>query len=91
MRAAQTIPGWATSISPGPADEASQTVTFSVTNDNPGLFAAQPAIAPNGTLTYTPTLLALGAATVTVRAIDGGTADGGSDTSSPQTFTISIV
>jgi hypothetical protein len=89
---AQTIPAWATSISPGPADEASQAVTFSVTADNPGLFAAQPAIAANGTLTYTPNPLALGTATVTVRAIDnGGTANGGSDTSSPQTFTITIL
>ena len=87
----QTIPAWATSISPGPADEASQTVTFIVTNDNPGLFASQPAIAPNGTLTYTAGLFP-GAATVTVRAIDnGGTANGGSDTSGPQTFTISIL
>jgi HD domain len=89
---AQTILGWATGISAGPADEFSQTVTFVVTNDNPGLFAIQPAIAPNGRLTYTPALLALGTATVTVRAIDnGGTADGGSDTSAPQTFTITIL
>jgi hypothetical protein len=89
---AQTIPGWATNIVPGPADESSQSVTFTVTNDNPGLFAVQPAIAPNGTLTYTPTLLAIGSATVTVRVTDdGGTANGGSDTSSPQTFTIAII
>jgi hypothetical protein len=88
---ARTIPAWATSVSPGP-DEASQTVAFSVTTDKPGLFAAQPAIAPNGTLTYTPALLALGTATVTVRAIDnGGSANGGSDASSPQTFTITIL
>jgi hypothetical protein len=89
---AQTVPGWATAITPGPADEASQSVTFTVSNDNPGLFAVQPALAPNGTLTYTPTLLALGSATVTVRAVDnGGTADGGSDTSILQTFTITIL
>jgi large repetitive protein len=89
---AQSISGWATGISPGPADESVQTVSFVVTVDNPGLFAVQPAVAPNGTLTYTPNFLALGAATVTVRAVDtGGTGNGGSDTSPPQTFTITIL
>jgi large repetitive protein len=89
---AQSVPGWATGIASGPANESSQTVSFAVTNDNPGLFAAQPALAPNGTLTYTPVLLAVGTATVTVRAVDdGGTANGGSDTSPPQTFTITIL
>jgi large repetitive protein len=92
LAGAQSVAAWATSIQAGPADESSQSVTFSVTNDNPGLFAAQPAVAPNGTLTYTPTLLAIGSATVTVRAVDdGGTANGGSDTSPPQTFTITII
>ena len=92
LAGAQTVAGWATSIQPGPGDESSQGVTFAVTNDNPGLFAAQPAVAPDGTLTFTPTLLAIGSATVTVRAVDnGGTANGGSDTSAPQTFVISII
>jgi hypothetical protein len=89
---AQSVPGWATGISPGPPDESSQSVSFTVTNNNPGLFAVQPTVAPNGTLTYTPTLLAVGTATVTVRVVDsGGTANGGIDTSSPQTFTITIL
>jgi large repetitive protein len=88
----QTVPGWATAMTPGPTDESSQTLTFAVTNDNPGLFATQPAIAANGTLTYEPNLLALGAASVTVRLLDnGGTASGGVDTSPPQTFTITIL
>jgi hypothetical protein len=92
LAGAQSIAGWASSIQPGPADEAPQSVTFIVTNDNSGLFAAQPAVAANGTLTFTPTLLAIGSATVTVRVVDnGGTASGGSDTSPPQTFTISII
>ena len=88
----QTVPGWAAGITGGPADESSQNVTFVVTNDNPGLFTVQPAIAPNGTLTYTAPLLATGVATVTVRIVDnGGTANGGSDTSAPQTFTITLL
>jgi large repetitive protein len=87
-----SVAGWASNIQPGPADESSQNVTFVVTNSNPGLFAAQPAVAPNGTLTFTTTLLAIGSATVTVRAVDnGGTANGGSDTSPPQTFTITVI
>ena len=89
---AQSVPGWATAISPGPSDEAAQTVTFIVSASNPGLFNVQPAVAPNGTLTFTPNALALGSATVTVRAVDsGGSASGGSDTSAPQTFTITIL
>jgi uncharacterized repeat protein (TIGR01451 family) len=86
---AQTVPNWATAISAGPADEAGQTVTFTVSASNPGLFTAQPAVAPNGTLTFTPKALALGTATVTVRAVDNG--GGGSDTSPAQTFTITIL
>lgn len=88
---AQTIAGWATGISPGPATEAGQTVSFLVTNDNEGLFSEQPVIAANGTLTYTPAPNTSGSASVTVRARDdGGTAAGGSDTSAPQTLTIVV-
>jgi hypothetical protein len=87
----QTVTGWATGITPGPADETGQTVSFLVSADNVGLFSVQPAIAPNGTLTYTPAADANGSATVTVRLQDnGGTANGGQDTSGPQTFTITI-
>src|SRR6185369_14980228 len=42
--------------------EANQTVQFIVSNTNPGLFAAQPAISPDGTLTYTPAPNACGTA-----------------------------
>ncbi|HEX8169722.1 MAG TPA: Ig-like domain-containing protein [Thermoanaerobaculia bacterium] len=88
---AQTYPGWVSSISAGPADEAGQSVTFTVTNDNPSLFSVQPAVAPNGTLTYAAAPNAYGIAHVTVVAHDnGGTANGGSDTSAPQTSTISV-
>jgi hypothetical protein len=86
----QTVANWATSISAGPANESSQTVTFLVTPDLPALFTAAPAISPTGTLTYTPGATA-GTATVTVRIKDnGGTLNGGVDTSAPQSFTITI-
>jgi VCBS repeat-containing protein len=88
---AKSVTGFATSISPGPANEGSQAVDFLVSNDNTGLFSAQPAISSNGTLTFTPAADAFGTATVTVKAHDdGATANGGVDTSAAQTFTISV-
>src|SRR4029077_19248852 len=57
---------WATAISAGPANESSQSVTFTSTNDNNALFSAQPSVAPDGTLTFTPAANANGTATVTV-------------------------
>src|SRR5579884_1919229 len=89
----QTI-SWASSISPGPPNESGQTVAFTSTNSDPALFdpGAQPAVAADGTLTFTPAFGASGSATVTVVAHDdGGTADGGVDTSAPATFTITVV
>jgi len=88
---AQSVANWATNISPGPPEEAGQTLNFTVTNDNNSLFSAQPAISSAGTLTYTPAPDAFGATTVTVQLHDnGGTADGGQDTSAAQTFTITV-
>ncbi len=83
--------GWATGISAGPADESLQALDFIVSNDNPSLFLVQPAVAANGTLTFTPAADENGTATVTVRLHDdGGTANFGVDTSAPQTFTIDV-
>ncbi len=64
---AQTLAAWATGISPGPADESGQAVWFEATNDNNSMFAAQPAVAADGALTYTPVPNANGSATVTRR------------------------
>src|SRR5207249_2966336 len=83
--------GWATNISQGPANESAQTLTFQVSSDNPGLFSAGPSISASGTLSYTPAANANGTATVTVILKDsGGTANGGNDSSGPQTFTITV-
>jgi hypothetical protein len=89
---AQTVPGWATQISAGPADESGQTLTFLVNNNNPNMFAVQPRIAADGALTYTPASSAPAiTATVTVHLKDsGGVGNGGADTSAPQTFTITF-
>src|SRR5205823_2497985 len=82
-----------TAISPGPANEAGQTVAFQVTgNTNAGLFSAGPAISPGGTLTYTAAANTFGTATITINLKDnGGTANGGVDTSAAQTFVITVV
>ena len=64
-----------------------------MSNNNTALFSAQPAVAANGTLTYTPAAGATGTATVTVRVRDtGGTTEGHGaiDTSDAQTFTITV-
>ena len=84
------IANWATGISAGPANEQGQTLTFIVSNDNPTLFAVQPSINPDGTLRYVPGANP-GAATVSVVLKDnGGTANGGVDTSAVQTFKITV-
>jgi Ca2+-binding RTX toxin-like protein len=83
---------WASNISAGPPNESGQALTFAVTGDsNPGLFSAGPSIAPNGTLSFTIAPNANGSANITVVLKDnGGTANGGLDTSPPQSFTITI-
>jgi hypothetical protein len=88
---AQTIPNWATNLSAGPADEAGQALSFVVANDNNALFSVQPAVAPDGTLSYTSAPNANGSANITVAIKDdGGTANGGVDTSAPQTFAVNV-
>jgi hypothetical protein len=88
---AQTFGTWATAITAGAANESGQTLNFIVSNDNNPLFSSQPAIAANGTLTFTPTANANGSTTVTVSLHDnGGTANSGVDTSATQTFTINV-
>ncbi|MFQ5401213.1 MAG: hypothetical protein ACE5E7_16650, partial [Anaerolineae bacterium] len=87
---AATVAGWATGILPGPAtatDESGQVLTFTVTNDNNTLFSVQPAVAPNGDLSFTPAGNLFGTAVVTVTLQDNG---GGDDTSAPQSFSITV-
>jgi hypothetical protein len=87
----QTVTGWATNMSTGPANESSQKLSFVVTTDNNALFAVRPAISPTGTLTYRPAPNKNGTAIVTVTLRDsGGTQRGGVATSTPQTFTITV-
>ncbi|WP_197455072.1 SdrD B-like domain-containing protein [Stieleria varia] len=87
----QTVTGWATNVSPGPASESTQLIDFIVSTDNNGLFAIQPTVAPDGTLTFSPAADAFGSSIVTIQAHDdGGTALGGMNTSAAQTFVIEV-
>ena len=87
----QTVVSWA-AFDPGPANESGQTATYSVVFvGTPSLFVNAPAIAANGTLTYESAASAFGTSTFDVQVQDnGGIANGGDDTSTVQTFTITI-
>lgn len=87
---AQTVPNFAGNVSAGPLEDA-QSLSFTVTITNPGLFSVAPSVSSAGTLTYTPAPNANGNANVTLILKDnGGTENGGEDTSSEQSFTISV-
>lgn len=87
----QTISAWATNIRAGASSETTQTVSFNVVAGNLALFSVQPAVASNGTLTFTPALHAAGSTTISVTPQDnGGIAGGGIDTGVAQTFTITV-
>jgi len=89
---ATTIANQAAVISNGgAADEAVQSVSYLVSNNNPNLFSVEPAIDAAGTLSFTPAPDATGSSVITVRAQDdGGTGNGGIDTSAAQTFTLTV-
>jgi hypothetical protein len=82
---------WATG-SAGPADESAQTLTYTASVGLLDLvnFISPPSISPDGTLSFTPSILPA-SVTVTVHVEDnGGTSNGGVDASGDQTFTITI-
>ena len=89
---------WATEIIPGPASEYGQTLTFTLTTNNDDLFSSVPSIGnigsfypAEGDLIFATGDDLFGAATVTVvLSDDGGTEDGGVDTSEPIEFTLRV-
>jgi len=83
----KSISLWAKNIRTGPPDESTQVPTFDVQNSNHAIFAVQPAVSANGTLTFTPAPNAHGTAMVVVVLHDGG---GGTDASSPASFKIEV-
>ena len=91
----QTVVNYLTSFNPGPANESTQALSAVLVDQvsNPSLFApgGSPAIGVNGTLTYVLASGAFGNTTFRVRVMDdGGTTDGGMDTSAPQTFALAV-
>ncbi len=89
----QTVNSFATANAGGGTDENGQTFTYNITNNsNSTLFTlgGQPSISPTGVLTYTPAAHAFGVATITLSVSDNGTANGGVNTSAPQTFTVTV-
>ncbi|HEU5130669.1 MAG TPA: Ig-like domain-containing protein, partial [Pyrinomonadaceae bacterium] len=87
----QTVLNFATSISAGP-NETGQTLTFNLSPTGTTgtlTFSTAPAIdATTGTLTYTATNGTNGTASFSVTLSDNG---GGTNTSAPQSFTITVV
>ena len=84
------LPNWANNISAGPDNEVEQSLSFSVTTDDDSLFTVLPTMTSDGTLSFTPAENANGTASVTIRlSDDGGTENGGIDSSS-QTVPITI-
>src|SRR5262249_8772852 len=87
-----SLPNFA-STTTGPANESTQVVTniaiLSISNAT--LFSAGPTVNTNGTLSFTPAGNSNGVASLTVQAQDnGGTANGGTNGSTAQTFTITV-
>jgi len=82
---------WATVISKGPANENTQNLTFTVSNDNNSLFSVQPSINAAGNLTFTAASSQFGEAIVSVYLKDdGGTVNGGVDQSATVDFKIIV-
>lgn len=87
---ARSIGNWARDITAGP-NEAGQSLTFQVSNNDNSLFVSQPSIDNTGRLTFSSAPNRFGSALVSVTLRDnGGRANGGEDTSALQTFTITV-
>ena len=85
--------GWATELSAGPADEAGQGMSFTVASDNPALFSIPPTVdASSGDLSFTVAKDQHGIANLVVVLTDnGGVANGGDDTSQPDSETATLL
>lgn len=88
----QVIKNWATDISAGASDEDNiQNLTWIVDNDNTDLFVEQPKVDMKGNLTYKAAPKMFGTAHLTIwLKDDGGTYNGGVDTSKPAHVTLDI-
>src|SRR5207247_2115733 len=77
----QAISNWLSAVTAGPPNEATQSVTVTLSIDNTNLFSSPPDLAADGTLSFTAVTNAFGIATGTIRLQDsGGSANGGTNT-----------
>ncbi|MDE5419378.1 Ig-like domain-containing protein, partial [Labilibaculum sp. DW002] len=84
--------GWAKDIKKGPASERNQKIEFTLTNDREDLFSKQPKIEKDGNLSFQPAKDVHGIATINVvLKDDGGTSEGGTDSSDKKSFKIEIL
>ncbi|MBD2541657.1 esterase-like activity of phytase family protein, partial [Coleofasciculus sp. FACHB-SPT36] len=92
---AQSVTAWVTGFNPGPTNESSQTLLGYqiVSNSAPSLFKVAPTINAAGNLIYTPSTSLGSSATATIDVTvqdNGGTANGGADTSAIKFFNITV-
>ncbi|MDJ0655749.1 MAG: Ig-like domain-containing protein [Xanthomonadales bacterium] len=87
----QSVASWA-SFGAGASNESGQSVSFAVLDvSEPELFSVIPEVDDQGNLHYTPAPGVSGLSTFSVQiSDDGGTANGGQDTSAPQQFAITV-
>lgn len=83
---------WASSISVGPSNENSQTLSFVIDSvSNSGLFDTQPALSNTGVLSFEGASKQTGTATVYYYLKDnGGTSNGGVDSTVTSSFTVTL-
>lgn len=87
-----SLSGWASNLSSGPTDESSQALEFHAVAADPSLFAVQPAVAADGTLSFTPADHAHGSSSINiVLQDDGGTDNAGVDYSATSVLLITII
>jgi len=87
----QVFPSWAGLISPGPADEATQTIAFHLISSTEALFEIPPDLSTNGRLSFKPAPDMFGKAIITIYLEDDGPkTNGGSNISEFKQFTITV-
>ncbi len=85
------LSGWATGLSAGPANEASQKLSVNITTDKPSLFSVAPTLnLTNGDLTFTPAAAGSGTATVSINLIDDGGTDNGGQNATTRVFHLTL-
>jgi len=89
------VQNFVTQIYPGAQNEWDQVLSFNLVVDNPSIFQVQPAVEYTGTtgvLIFKPIADVFGHSDITITLKDnGGTANGGIDTYTPQHFRLTIV